>query len=448
MINALASFMPGEHNWMKGAQMPGQSPVAQPEKRKGIGGGIMNALSTVFEYGAPEAFQAGRQNRMNKDIANALSQGNAQGAAQAAYGAGDWQTGMKLGEYGQNQQDAQRKREAQGALQLFTSLQPGQVTQYAMEDPAGFERMTGMSSDEYMQMGQRFTQMGVTPEQFADYVVKQAQAELGITPTQKDPLVVNNRVLDPNDPSRVLGDYSDPLVVNNQIVDRSNYGVQADLRTPETPKYATTTTEEGVFGYNTADPTDRVRMGGAPAKGDAGPDAADEGTIRREYMSATRSFRDVQDAYQRIKSTDSNTAAGQMSLVFQYMKMLDPASTVREGEYANAQNTTGVPGQVINAYNRALEGKFLNPEQVAEFEAQAGKLYMGALDGYNNVRSVYESVVSGYPGMDTGRVLPDFAMADLRFTPPPQPQTQTAPSNLTPDEQAELERLRKELGGR
>lgn len=123
---------------------------------------------------------------------------------------------------------------------------------------------------------------------------------------------------------------------------------------------------------------------------DAGrPDATGEGQLRREFNSLTSDFRAVHESYNRITATDTSTPAGQMGLIFQYMKMLDPGSTVREGEYATAQNTTGVPGQVMNAYNRALEGKFLTGDQITDFETQAKNLY-------NRASSIYGQKVNDY----------------------------------------------------
>ena len=70
-----------------------------------------------------------------------------------------------------------------------------------------------------------------------------------------------------------------------------------------------------------------------------------------------------------------DTAAGDLALIFNYMKMLDPGSVVREGEFATAQNTAGVPDRVLNSYNRALEGTRLNPKQRKEFTKQAESLF-------------------------------------------------------------------------
>lgn len=189
MMNAFSSLMPGEHNYLKGKPMPGQvtsqplpemgaapaSPM-QPQRKQPI----MNALSTLFEYGAPEAFQQGVQMRSQKDMRNAFANDDYAGAARAAMKGGNYEAGFKIKEYSQGLEADKRKQEAQGVYQLFSSMQPLQINDYAMQDPAGFERMTGMSSEEYLQSAQQMQQYGMTPEQFHQYVITKAQAELGM----------------------------------------------------------------------------------------------------------------------------------------------------------------------------------------------------------------------------------------------------------------------------
>lgn len=80
--------------------------------------------------------------------------------------------------------------------------------------------------------------------------------------------------------------------------------------------------------------------------------------------------KDVALSYGRVLSTDDN-AAGDLSLIFAYMKMLDPGSVVREGEFANAQNAAGVDDRVKNLYNRLLTGERLTPDQRSQFRGQA-----------------------------------------------------------------------------
>ena len=64
------------------------------------------------------------------------------------------------------------------------------------------------------------------------------------------------------------------------------------------------------------------------------------------------------------KETDKPSPASDMALIFGFMKLLDPTSTVREGEYATVQNATGIPGRVTNAYNNAIDGLILKLERL------------------------------------------------------------------------------------
>jgi hypothetical protein len=138
------------------------------------------------------------------------------------------------------------------------------------------------------------------------------------------------------------------------------------------------------------------------------PNVDDEASFRREYNSITSGFRDVQSSYGRIKATDATTPAGQLSLVYQYMKMLDPGSTVMQGEQASASNAAGVPEKVKNLYNSIIGGKPLSANQVTDFTNQADLLYARSLQDYDKARTTYEGLANLY-GYAPARVVPDFA---------------------------------------
>lgn len=76
--------------------------------------------------------------------------------------------------------------------------------------------------------------------------------------------------------------------------------------------------------------------------------------------------------------SQSTEAFGDMALVFNFMKMLDPGSTVREGEFASATNTAGIDDKVLNWYNNALKGSRLNETQRAALRKQATGLFKAA----------------------------------------------------------------------
>lgn len=99
-------------------------------------------------------------------------------------------------------------------------------------------------------------------------------------------------------------------------------------------------------------------------------------TLRSTINTNLSDFRKVEDSFKRIQSVAKNpSAAGDLALIFNYMKLLDPGSVVRESEFATAQNAAGVPDRVRNTYNRVLSGERLAPEQRADFVGQADNLF-------------------------------------------------------------------------
>lgn len=101
--------------------------------------------------------------------------------------------------------------------------------------------------------------------------------------------------------------------------------------------------------------------------------------LRAEIYKETGEFQKITNAYDRISVSGTDpTAAGDLSLIFNYMKMLDPNSVVRESEFATAANAAGVPDRVRNTFNRILSGERLAKNQRKDFITQADKLYKSA----------------------------------------------------------------------
>jgi hypothetical protein len=95
--------------------------------------------------------------------------------------------------------------------------------------------------------------------------------------------------------------------------------------------------------------------------------------LSNAFLGQAKPYIEVAQAYRKVISAPES-AAGDMSKIFGYMKILDPGSTVREGEAASAQNAAGVPDRILNLYNKALTGQRLNPEQRKDFDNSAYQL--------------------------------------------------------------------------
>jgi hypothetical protein len=162
-----------------------------------------------------------------------------------------------------------------------------------------------------------------------------------------------------------------------------------------------------------------------------------EGKMRKEYNEQTKPYQEVKSAYGRLLSSEDN-AVGDLSLIFAYMKMLDPGSVVREGEFATAQNAAGVPERIKNIYNKVVSGERLNKSQRESFKGQAKGLYNSALESEKTVRTGLERISKGY-GLNTQNVFYSATEQAPAGAPPAQAantvkvggQTYTRPANFS-----------------
>jgi hypothetical protein len=158
-----------------------------------------------------------------------------------------------------------------------------------------------------------------------------------------------------------------------------------------------------------------------------------ESKFRREYSDQTKGYQDVKSAYGRVLASQE-TAAGDLALIFNYMKMLDPGSVVREGEFATAQNATGVPQRILNLYNNLNKGERLNADQRKSFIKQADGLFKQAGEQEATVRQGIERIAKGY-GLNTANIF--FTPTEVAPTAPSTAgQAGAAPAAAPPASQA------------
>jgi len=105
--------------------------------------------------------------------------------------------------------------------------------------------------------------------------------------------------------------------------------------------------------------------------------------LRKEYTKLSDNSVGVLRNYKKVESAYRNpnpSGATDISMVFAFMKTIDPPSTVREGEVATAENSGGIPAQVRNFYNKILTGERLTPEQRENFYKEAREIAAGQME--------------------------------------------------------------------
>lgn len=211
-------------------------------------------------------------------------------------------------------------------------------------------------------------------------------------------------------------------------VSAGNSLVRPDGRGGFTTAYTAPTKPEGESGFSLSPGQVRFDAQGRRIAGVAPTPEKPDGTafdnaakLRGEFNAQSKEFRGVADSYQRIvDSAKDPSAAGDLSLIFNYMKVLDPGSTVREGEFATAQQAGSVPARIVAQYNKLLSGERLAPEQRADFVDRATRLYKGQEARFNSgVRDRYEGLARRY-GLDPAEVLSGVAATIPAETPPPR----------------------------
>ena len=140
------------------------------------------------------------------------------------------------------------------------------------------------------------------------------------------------------------------------------------------------------------------KINAAKARGDAnlGPEfekdkVSAENTLRDDYTKASSNFYTMRDAKSRLDNLDKS-GAGDMALVFQFMKMLDPTSTVREGEYASAANSGGVPSSVQALYNKALGEGSIGDKARSGIMSQSLRFFEAASKQHDKIQTNYANI--------------------------------------------------------
>jgi len=113
-------------------------------------------------------------------------------------------------------------------------------------------------------------------------------------------------------------------------------------------------------------------------------------------------------------------------VIYQWMKLLDPSSTVREGEYASVKNARGVPEKIRNWWNQTLSGEILTPGQRKELREAAAPVWQSHVPA-SRIKQYTELERSA--GLSPGTVVPIEYRAAVESTAQPVPGTVALPQS-------------------
>lgn len=184
-------------------------------------------------------------------------------------------------------------------------------------------------------------------------------------------------------------------VVGNSIYDRAT----GQFITPQEearPKVPVREVDVGnaVIVYYNDGTTEKIKKGLAPSADGAGG-VKDPQDLRKEVNAQLKPYAEVGDMWAKVRQAGQNpTAANDLALIFGYMKILDPGSVVREGEFANAQNSAGIPDRLRATYNNILRGERLTEAQRQGFLQSAYGAVQSQVPRVQSVVDYYTNVAT------------------------------------------------------
>jgi hypothetical protein len=204
------------------------------------------------------------------------------------------------------------------------------------------------------------------------------------------PMAINDQLIDPAT-GKVIGDFRDP----KGPVEVSPGATMWDPSTSEPVYTAPTTADKGTpeiitiydengqerKGYmgpvNAEHPDGFYPVGGSKGK-DPGDAFGNEKDLFQQYSASdpVKTYEIVKTSYERVReSAAQQSGAGDLGLIYGYMRMLDPGSVVRESEFAMAAQAGDYGEQIQGLVSRILTGERLPESQRQEFVRSADALY-------------------------------------------------------------------------
>jgi len=162
-------------------------------------------------------------------------------------------------------------------------------------------------------------------------------------------------------------------------------------------------------------------------KKEEGAKISDVASLRGQFLKQSSEFITIKSALQKVLSAP-NDPSGDLAKVFGIMKILDPGSTVREGEQATARDAAGVGERMFNIYNQVVKGDSLTPEQRKRFDNLAQLTFDSQIPDQRKRQEFFTGIATRQ-GMDARNVVRDL----LETTQAPPAPAQTGPTTALQD---------------
>ncbi len=174
---------------------------------------------------------------------------------------------------------------------------------------------------------------------------------------------------------------------------------------------------------------------------------AKEGTVtalRHEFGAWSKNFVGTKEAFQSVQElAKSATTMGDMALIFSFLKVLDPTSTVRESEFAAVGQSGSLPARAQNMFDKLMGQGLLQASQRADIVNQSRATFATRIKNQLSLESEYTRI-AGERGVPPKSVIVDHIGAFRGLTSTSMASMAPPAVQTKENAQGELERLRKQ----
>jgi len=131
----------------------------------------------------------------------------------------------------------------------------------------------------------------------------------------------------------------------------------------------------------------------------------DAAALRKEFSTETKNlgFQELQNSWNKVQNAGEG-GAGDLTIVYSYIKALDPTTAVREGEINLTKAAESIPSNIIRAYNKAKQGQAISPQVRQQMIAEIGTMYNERAKKQQELNAFYSGLASD-SGLDPKDVI-------------------------------------------
>lgn len=198
-----------------------------------------------------------------------------------------------------------------------------------------------------------------------------------------------------------------------RAVPNSPYDIPTQgLLTEEEKKYiASLPADEGIKAWHTlVNEKKKALYEGMNEKNTHATQRADK------FSNQASKFIEARDAASIVFSAAKDpTPFGDHAMIFAYMKVVDPGSTVREGEYQQVEGTGSLGDRAKQMYNMVLDGQRLTPEQRADIVTTVNDMYKSRLSGHQQLINSFKEEAKRY-GYDESEFIRNITLPEDQYS--------------------------------